>query len=800
MLRTFIFFTFLLHMALLVCAQTTGFKGTIHDNQGKPLDAVTVALSREGKPVAMLSTYDGSFAMAGIKAGKYQLVVSSVGYDTLKRIIVLPLDTVQLTMKSVNNRLNEVVVTFKKPIIERKIDRVVFNVENSIVANGATIWDALNKAPGVQTTFDGNVKANGKDVLVYMDDKPIRMSGDELSNYLKSLPSDQVAKIEVIANPPSRYDAQGGAVINIVSKKIKTQGLNINVNSAYTQSVYGSYSAGANFNYRKNKVNIYGGYSYTYSKKDHEETEYIIFDTPGNYAYWDNSKKGIRERASNNYKLGLDYNLTDNQVIGFLINGFNGDNQRTNNVATNIYNNHKPTIDSLLKTGNYTAGNTNQYGYNINYKAKLDTSGQTLNLDIDYAPYRNNSNQLVNNLSFLPNGFLASDPYKINTSSKQSIDIWSGKMDYTYTFNKKWNMEAGLKYSSIVTNNHFDFFNDNTDVPILDKNKSDEFKYTENTSAAYVSANGTLGKFSIEAGLRGEYTHTKGYSITLDSVNKNNYFKLFPTLFLTYTLSKDNELNVYYSNRISRPDYWRLNPFKYYTSPYTYLEGNPALKPSYIQNVELGYTYKQQYNFTLFYRETDGYFSNITVQDNVNKIFYDTQQNLDKSIETGFYISVPVNPLEWWEMNNFMQASYKQEKSGYLRGSYDYHTLGLYLNTNQAFVINKKEGLKAEVSAWFSSPSVQGIYHLARTFDVSSGIRKTILNGQGTVRIVVNDIFYGNPYRINVNYLNQHNGFYEKNDTRAISVSFSYKLGKNKIADARKRATSSDDEKKRTGN
>ena len=791
-------FTFLLPFITLPgLLSAQNLKGTVQDNKGNLLDGANIYLSRDGKAAVLKISDKGVFLFSNLNTGQYQLTTSLVGYQTVVRDIKLPKDTLKIILSPVTKQLSEVTIAGSKPLIERKIDRVVFNVENSITASGGTAWDALNKAPGVQTTFDGTIKANGKGVTIYLDDKPIRLSGEDLSAYLRNLPSDNIAKIEIMANPTARYDAQGGAVINIISKKSKAQGLNVIVSSAFTQSAHGSYTSAVSFNYRKDKLNIYGNYGYSYRDKEHNETEYIIFETPQSYSYWDNNKIGERKGRASSYKLGLDYNLTDKQVIGFLINGTNSTNTRVNNVQTKIYNNHQSTIDSLLKTTNNTGGNTDQLSYNLNYKAKLDTVGQTFNIDIDYAPYRNDGNQAVNNLSLLPNGSPASAPYNISTFSKQKIDIWSGKADYTYAFNKKWNMEAGVKYSSITTHNGFNFFNNSTGVPQLDLTKRDQFEYTETTSAAYASVNGTLGKWSLEAGLRGEYTRTKGYSVTLDSLNRNSYFRLFPTLFLTYAVAKDHEVNINYNYRINRPDYWRLNPFKYYTSPYTYLEGNPSLQPAFIQSAEIGYTYKQQYNFTLFYRQTNGYFSNITVQDNTDKIFYDTQRNLDKSLETGFYLSVPVTPFSWWEINNYIQGSYRQEKSGYLQGSYDYHTLGLYANTNHAFTINKASGLKAEISAWYSSPTIQGIYKLDRTFDVSAGVRKTILNKQGTIRLAVNDIFYGNPYRINVNYLNQHNGFHEYNDTRNIALSFSYKIGHKKIADSRKRDSASEDEKRR---
>jgi len=771
-------------------------KGTITDGNNKLLDAVTITLNQNDQVIYTVLASQGEFTLKPLPGGSYILKASLVGYQPVSRMLTLPLDTIKIIMQPSLKQLQQVTVLANKPVVERKIDRVIFNVENSITASGSTVWDALGKAPGVQTKFDGAVSAMGKSVTIYMDDKPLRLSGEDLAAYLRSLPSDNVSKMEIMTNPTARYDAQGGAVINIVSKKPKGQGLNVMLSGVYTQATYGGYIGSTVFNYRKNKLNLYGSYGYSKRKKDHQETEYIIYETPASYSDWRNSKSGIRGGKANTYKAGADYNLTNNQVIGLLVTGYNGTNNRTNQVQTNIFNQYKTTPDSTLQTSNLTNGHINQYSFNLNYKAKMDTAGRSLNIDVDYAPYSNNNTQTVNTLSFLPDGGLATSPYRILTPSVQEIKIYSGKADYTYKLHKRWNLESGIKYSSIETKNRFNFYNNAGAQSVLITANSDNFEYAENTAAAYTSITGALGRWSFEGGLRGEYTRTRGYSVTLDSLTLNRYFKLFPSLFVVYKLNKDNELNLTYGYRIDRPGYSRLNPFKSYTSPYTYLVGNPALRPAFIHNLELGYTYKQQYNVALYHRRTNGYFSNITVQDNANKLFYDTQQNLDLSQETGISASFPVKVAAWWEMNNYMQGAYRQEKSGYLQGSYNYHTLTAYLNTNQAFTISKNKGIKAEVSAWYSSPSLQGIFKAAKTYDVSAGVRKTIMQGQGTLRLAVNDIFYGNAYRINVDYLNQRNGFYEQNDTRSVTFSFNYRLG-SEVNASRKRITSSEEEKRR---
>ncbi|MDQ0967893.1 hypothetical protein QFZ20_003296 [Flavobacterium sp. W4I14] len=772
-------------------------KGLVTDKTGEPIDGATIGLRRGDSTLAIQISKNGLFSFQQPFKGSYILKVNAVGYQNTVQALNLPMDSVVIVMIGDDRTLEQVTVSASKPLIVRKIDRVIFNVENSIVASGATVWDALGKAPGVQTRFDGGVTANNKGVVIYMDDKPIRLSGEDLAAYLRSLPSDNIAKIEIIANPTARYDAQGGAVINIISKKPKGDGFNVVLSGGHTQSTYSSYNPSMVFNYRKDKLNVYGSYGYSRRKKDHTESEYVIFDSPENYSDWRNDKSGIRSGNANSYKIGTDYNLTDKQVIGILVNGYNGSNSRPNSTLTTIVNNHSALPDSILHTQNVSNGKAYQYSFNLNYKIKLDTNGRNINVDLDYVPYQNKNSQQVDTYGTLANGNLLPDNYHIFTPSDQNIDIYSGKLDYSDKLWKKWTFESGVKYSSIRTRNSFDFYNNPATGPELVPNRSDRFEYAENISAIYASISGDAGNWSFEGGLRGEYTRTNGKSLVLNTNNQNNYFKLFPTLFVAYKMNKDNEIKLVYNSRINRPEYWRLNPFKSYTSPYTYLEGNPALQPAFIYNGELGYTYKQQYNISFYIRRVVDYFSNISVQDNTSKLFYDTQRNLDLSQEMGFSASFPIKPATWWEINNYAQGSYRQEKSGYLQARYDYHVWGIYLSTNHAFTLNKTQGLKAEISAWYSSPTIQGIYKLAQLYDVSAGVSKSLFKGKGTLRLAVNDMFYGNAYRIDVDYENQHNGFYEKNDTRSATLSFSYRLGGNPAA-ARKRTSASEEEKKRT--
>jgi outer membrane receptor protein involved in Fe transport len=785
---------FILNLPFLLIAQTN-IKGMVTDRSGHPLDAVTIALSQQNKQATYALADSGRFNMNVKQTGSFTLTATLIGYQTIIKTVTLPKDTLLIIMEETAKQLGLVTISATRPIIERKLDRVVFNVENSIVASGGSAWDAMTKAPGVQLNSGNTLTADRKNVTVYVDDRPLHLSGDELTTYLQGLPSDAVSKIEVITNPPAKYDAEGGAIINIVTKKSKSDGLNVTLNSGYTQATYGSYNAGTIFNYRKNKLNIFGSYNYSNRDKDYKETDFVNYNTPGNPSFWNSDVVNHRKSTVNNYKLGADYQLSKNQVIGFLVTGYNavGNGHSETNTTVAGGNNAKP--DSLLHTIIKSRSSTTQFGFNANYTLKIDTAGKNLTVDFDYLPFRSTNRQFLDNYSFLPDGSPASAPYRIYTPTTQDINIYSGKADYTTKLFKRWTLTSGAKYSSIKTDNTFNYFNNAGAVPVLASNQSDHFTYTENTAALYTSINGTVGNWTFQGGLRGEYTRSQGFSATLDSLNKRSYFKLFPTAYVIYKLNDNSDLQLTYSYRIQRPEYFRLNPFKTYVTPYSFVEGNPALQPSFVQNIELGYTWKKQYNITGYYNVTHDMFTYATVQDNVNHLLYTTQQNLGFSSNAGVRLSAPFNPTNWWEINTTADLSWQTERSAYLQGSYDYHKLTFNGSIDQAFTIDKGAGLKAELNASYNTPHIAGIFDIDRTYDVSFGIRKTIFH-DGTLKLAAGDIFYGNSFNVSSHYLNQNNGSLMRGDTRNVTLSFTYKLGKN-VRAAKQRETSNEDEKNR---
>lgn len=768
----------------------TVLKGTVKDADGRMLDAVTVTLKKDRKPASSAFSDLGNFSMTCPEAGSYTLTATLSGFQPVEMEVQLPKENLDLTLQKIEHVIQEVTVTKRKPVIERKIDRVSFNVENSIIASGGSAWEALTKAPGVQISSANAVTANRKNVRIYLDGKPLQLSGDDLAAYLQGMPSDQVAQIEIFSNPPARFDAEGASVVNIITKKSKKQGFNLSLNGGITQGTYTGFTGNTTFNYRKNKWNIYGNYGFTRRKTIQDHNTFINY---GN-SLWNGTNRSVYHSDTHAYRFGADYQVSGNQVLGFLMTGNNRTGGNEGQTLTRITS-PAMKLDSTLNTDNYASSLGNQYAYNLNYNLKLDSAKSSLNIDLDYSPFRNANRSFTDNITLLPDGSVNSG-FFIYTPSSQDISILSGKADYHFKAGKELDVTSGIKYSSTRSISIFDYFNRNGSVLTAVEANRNHFTYRENVASAYASVSGSFGSWSFQSGLRGEYTRTSGLQQTLNQLNERNYFKLFPTLFLQYKPNDSHEFLLNYAYRIERPEYNRLNPAKRFSSPYSVYVGNPALQPAFVHSVEAGYTYKQKYNLTAYYTSTRDVFTNIDVQDNETQRYYGTQANLGLSAMAGLRFSGQIKPAPWWEVNIIADGYRQREKSDYLSGSYDNHMVSFSGSLNQSFSIDKETGLKAEINGMYNSAGIQGVYRARPNSFVDIGVKMNILNNAGTLRLAVTDVFNKNNNQVSINFQDQQSRFFYQRESRFVSLSLLYRLGKN-VAASRNRTTASEEERKR---
>ena len=787
-------------------AQTANITGKTSTENKSPLSFVTISLLKKQDSSLVkvaISNEAGNFTMENIASGNYLLKFTNVGFEQ----IFLPIDSLQFNSNSIDIKnvvLNKTVqsltthtVFAKKPMIEVKADKMIFNVESSINATGSDAFELLRKSPGVMVDNNDNISMKGKTgVKIYIDGKPTQFSSSELASFLKSINSADIEAIEMISNPSAKYDAAGNAgVINFRLKKNKKYGTNGNVTAGYTQGITPKFNESIGLNYRNKKVNLFGNFGHsTGTYQNGMNINRIQLDTT-----YDLKSVNKNDNKNFNYKVGADYFLNKKNTIGFISTLNNSNGKETGNGITPIY--YYPTGDYVktLVANSNGIGSSLNINNNINYRY-ADTSGTEVNFDADYGTFRKTGEAYQPNFYNDINGNLI---YKVVNRNNMpvNIDIFSAKVDVEHNWGKS-KIGYGAKTSFVKTENTFEFYNDDTNgVPVKVLSRSNYFTYNENVNALYANYNRALNKkWNLQAGIRMEQTNSKGVLTRADSIVqadntvKRNYADLFPSGALTYTYNDKNTFNLTYSKRIDRPTYQDLNPFENKLDELTYQKGNAFLQPQYTNNVELSHTYMGFLTSTITYGHTRDFATEIT--DTVGNATYVQQQNLADLNYYGFSVGSATPFKKWW--------------SGYINIWYMYHDIKGSIGENpfhvkiplygaywqQSFTLKKE--FSAELSGWYNGPAFWGAtWNTRPQWSMDLGLQKTFFNKNLTVKGAITDIFYTAPWKATNNFggLNiAANGNWE---SRTFRLTVNWRFGSNQISASRERKTASESEAKR---
>lgn len=787
---------------------TTKITGTITDGI-KPVDGANILLLTAKDSVVQkkqLSNPDGTFAFAEVKDGTYIIRITNIGFQnyvgqavTINGQKSMALPAIKLT--STSKTLSEVGVSAQKSYVEQKIDRTVVNVNALISNNGANALEALSKTPGVLIDQDGNITYKGKTgVLIMIDDKPTYLSAANLTTYLQSLQASQLDQIELMDNPPAKYDAAGNAgVINIKTKKNNVRGFNASVSANIGAGYYfGRNTESINMNYRINKLNLFANFSHNFNYTFRRlEIDRDFYDAAGNNSAIFQDYSYFRpNNYNNNLKAGLDYYATKNTTWGIVLTGNFSPSNDNSPVNSFIYS-KTGALDSTVNTNNTSNSTFKSGGVNLNYSHKFDNTGKMITFDADYIRNVSGNDQLFVNNSFLPNGSLtASKTFTEGTPS--FINIYAGKTDLTIPLKNKGKFEAGLKSSYVKTDNAANYFNLISGAYVPDYINTNRFLYNENINAAYINYSQPLGRFAIQAGLRAENTngtgHQLGNVIQKDSSFTRHYTDLFPTAYVSYKLDTagHNILVASYGRRVGRPNYGNLNPFIFFIDNFSRFQGNPFLKPQFTDNYKLAYSYKSLFTFAVVYNYTYD-FQNELIQHTGN-LFISTQGNVGTRKSWDYSINSNLAPAKWWNMNLYAEVFTNAFTGPLYTNSVSNSGNTFSANMNNQFTLGK--GWVAEVSGNFHSPIVSGQFHIGTSGQVNAGIQKKVLKNKGTIRLNGTDIFHsflsaGTIY--NSDGTSSH--FRNFLDTRVTTLGFTYSFGKI-FNDQQKRQTGSADEEK----
>lgn len=688
--------------------------------------------------------------------------------------IVQKVDTTDSAkLKKIN--LQGVEINFKKALIEKKVDRTVFNVERSVAAIGTDALELMAKVPGIRVVND-RVSLVGKgSVNIMINDKLSPLSEDDLANYLRSIPSDRIAKIEVITNPSAKYDAQGNnGLINIVLKKIIEQGFKGSANLGFTQAIYPTGSAGGNLSFKKDKITLFSNFNIRKGSTVPFEQSNVFYPDQT----WNVVNRDRNFRLVPGGQIGMDYQASKNTLIGFSYNRGLTNFHSEENIKTRVLNKVQ-SLDSVLNSDAHARIRSNYNAANLYLKGFIDSLGKQVTINADWFKYEDNNQRFFDNRSFDQNGGMIPGSFaQYLSSSAQNLNLYTLKADadlpYTY-----FNLSLGTKLSFIKNESGVSFYKSRNDVYEPEQGQSNRFSYRENTQALYVNVNKTIKKWDFQLGLRSEYTQIKGTSA--NSINENDYLKLFPTLFIVYRLKEKSEFSLSYGRRINRPAYKKLNPFRWYNNQYFYSEGNPFLQPSYSNNVELSHTYAGLLTSTLSFNNTSDGYNEVNFTDPDNNIQILRPVNFVSSYKYQLSNSITFNQLKWWESLNQLDVFYIRSRSSIAQTIPLLDGFGAYFSTLNQFVFNKSRTMMGDVNFWCQFAGVNDLNQMKSQYSLDIGVKRLLLDKKLQLALNISDILKSRKDRYNslVNNIRQEYDHYY--DSRYVRLSIRYNFGNDKM-------------------
>ncbi|GAB3844719.1 outer membrane beta-barrel family protein [Hymenobacter terrigena] len=787
-------------------AQTgTAVRGKVQSAGSNPIEFATVTLHRAADSTVVKTEFSdnqGVFLFERAAAGRYLVSAAQVGFgrqwtkpfEVADQAVELP--AMQLAT-SAATQLKEVKVVGQKPLYEHEADRTIVNVEGSTLAAGNTSLDVLRRSPGVTVDGSDNLALRGRQgVLVLIDGKRQPMTGTELADYLRALPAEQLKSIELITNPPAKYDAQGGAgIIAINLKKDQRLGTNGTLNLTYGRSQYNKYTGGLSLNHRQKNLNLFGSYNYADRSGLAQLTIHRDFygrlvgaDRPLTGTTDQDNRLPNRQR-SQSWRGGLDYNLSERTTVGVVVSGLDNHNSADGTNFSVLHDLVRGTTQSYNSLNTSTGLSGNVAG-NLNFRHTYTNAfgAQELTADVDYARYHSSRDQLLTT-------YLVNEPDQASSSDQQGhLAIQSAKVDYTHPLSKELRLELGAKSSLVTADNDLKFFTNN----LLDLNRSNRFRYDENINAGYANLSYSKPQLTLQAGLRGEHTHAVGRQdreVEFQDFTRN-YFQLFPSAAIKRQFSENHELALSLSRRIDRPSYGQLNPFRQIIDRTTFGSGNPTLLPQTSYNFELTHTFRQKYSAGLSYSRTTNPLIGV-VQPETDSTVLSTTRNLSQQHYYALTLTAPVDITKWWKVYN-NAVLYYNRFTGELAGTnLNRGGVSVELTSNHTFTFGK--GWTAELNGSYESQQVYGFLVQRPNGEVSAGLQKSLWDRKGSLKMTMADMLYTRPVHVTSTYDNYVERFYQRRDTRFVTLAFSYRFGNDKLAPTRRRSGGAEDEKRRAG-
>ena len=743
-----------------------------------------------------ITNEEGKF-MLEIQPALYLFNVSMLGYDPFFSIInvegpkLFTLSPVYLLENM--HQLGEVVVQGKRPVFEKEVDRTIINVQNSITSAGKTVLEVLEKSPGVIVNRQGgSIELNGKEgVLVMINNKWNRLPMDAVVQMLEGMSAAAIDRIELITNPPARYDAEGNAgIIHIVMKENPDRGTNAGVGVSLGYNHAETLGGNISINHRSKNFSAVMNYSLHHDNNRHLSNmqRYQVSDG----FIQSDIDSSIRDPfiTIHNLNAGLEFLLSEKTLFHFSLTGYQR-NWKTKDIGWNFFSPTNGTsliTDILKKEQNVWKSGGAGIGFNHAFNER-----HNINLMVDYLYYHNNNpSQFINERQIVGSSII--DNELIEIQKETPIDFRILNFDYS---GKIWDQvlfETGIKGSWSEFTNEVRVTRNAEDEGIADPAFTSISSLEEKIYAAYFSLNWMLqNNWSLNGGLRYEFTDTHLGGPGIPALVDESYGNLFPNLTITRNLNENNKLNFAYKMRINRPNYNQMAPFVFFFGLNTFVAGNLSLKPALNKGAEISYQ-RRNWWLTLYYSNTKDEITRYQpeLDTTINALVY-RSQNLDYSKSYGLNTNFSFQVTSWWKMQNYFSVSRNSLRTKHLVANLQNSINSFSVNTSNTFVLNNK--LSAEVTGLYQSPVMWGFSTFKSGGNVNCGIQWK-MKKNALLSLVLNDVFNTNTWILETEREIFRSRWDYDSGTRSITLSFRREFGDKKL-DGMKISSGSKDEQQR---
>lgn len=773
----------------IVYAQEFSIKGKVLDNDNLPMSFVNVVLYQNDGTTLIKGTStddDGYFVLENLNDGDYIVKFSFIGFKEVAKPVELNRGNIileDITMVIDAESLGEVEVIAQKPTVKRSADRLTFNIANTALSQG-DILQAIRSTPGV-LVMDGNISVKGNTPSVYINNRKVHLSNEELTQLLESSSANSIKSIEVITNPSARFDAESGVVISIQMSKNLVVGYRGSVFSNFTQGVFPRYQAGTSHSVKNKDISFTTNYSYTKNKINRDQNTIINYLDPSATnieEVWSSNINRNTWSETHNLNLNLDWFISEQTTLSLsnstlFLPYFNY--QIRNH--TDINNISDSSDSSSFNANSQTRDEKHNIGFDLNFNHNFK-NGSSLMLNGHFTTYDYDRQQNVFSDFFGADGSFTNNS-AFRTFSDQETKIISTQADYSASLGDNAVFESGVKYSNVKTNSAIDQFDVdlNTGTSALDLQNTDAFNYDEYVYAAYSNYSLDSEKWNLSIGLRAEQTNITARSISTNTSNAQDYLEWFPNASIQHNISDSFSIYANYKRSLTRPNYTALNPFNFFLNDNTVARGNPQLVPTFLDHYVIGTTFLELFTIEAYYQNYDGNILEIPRQNNETNILEYTSVNIDKTVDFGFDFAIDYYPTDRWNIY-FVTSFYNISEE--TKVDEDFVELDQWANysvLSSNLSLLKDKSLNINTDFTWVGKNLNGLQVIEDRLFSSIAISKSILNKKANISLAIEDAFNFQDEQYGTRYGRQFNSNNVDIDTRYIRLGFRYNFGNTKL-------------------